>query len=430
ALVVSLRQIAALPPMRSGRDAGPKSIVLLGIDSLAQNEDVRILRRYAETRGGTWFEHPVSPGLMTNPVWTSLLLHRPVSETGVFLVRQPVDWSKAPFTLVKRARELGYTSWSFFSDQFTTYVGSDAGFDRNRSGPRGWLQVATTGVKDASVLLPLLLPRLPEIPFASTPRNQAGTYCFDVIGEINAILTAGSATPGGDFIAAHLDYLHQPRYPRYSEMSAREAGDVRWVPVWDIRDPSLDFNYPPIKHDPLKLYAWKLQNIQKLVTAEIEQTKFLAPEKANRLVILSDHGNRAEMEAENFGREEFYRVVFIGFGTAPRDAQKPISLLDAAELVGLDDPTRRGAAEPIVEFTSVTNEEWEELVKTARLRWNGDSGLNGALIASIGKRLLGYRPHGEPAGYFPSPVRQSMEALPLAPSDAATASVGATSNSE
>ncbi|HEY5610059.1 MAG TPA: hypothetical protein VIL97_02530, partial [Thermoanaerobaculia bacterium] len=367
---VAMWRVSFLPLWEPLRDAQPNTTVLFGIDSLSHDDDLRPLAAFTRQHHGTWYERAVTPGFLTNTVWASILMHRPVNETGVFFIRQAPDWSKAPFNLVARARRDGFTTVSYFSDQFTTFVGSEAGFDLDRSGPKGWLQVATTCVKDASVFLPLLQPRLPPIPLAGTPANQSGTYAFDVRQEVNAILAPG-VVDGKTFVAAHLDSLHQSRYPRYSELTHDERDRVLLAPAGAVHDLSFDWQYPEPEKEPLGVYRWKVRWIQRLIAGEIVRTKFLDPGKNNRLIVFSDHGNRKGLLQTNFGEERFHRVIMATFGVPSRDPAGPISVAGISEWLGFDDPTR-APLEPVMVHVGVTAEEWSALMKSSRIRSNGE----------------------------------------------------------
>jgi len=378
------------------------TIVVLGLDSISQQDDVSLLRSVTREFSGTWYEKAVTPGLLTNSSWPAIILHRPVHESGVFLIYQKVDWSRSPFQLVRRASEAGCATSSFFSDQFTTYVGSTAGFARDRSGPKGWLQLGTAELKNGSVFLPIALMLLPSIPTARTPANQSGTFAFDLRREIDEILTEG--TGRCTFVAGHLDYLHQPLYPRYSDLTAKERTIVRGSRVEALEDLSLDWQFPVIAGDDLQLYSWKTKRLQRILAQELRATGFLDPSHRNRLVLFSDHGNRRGLTDENFGRVRYHRVIFVTFGVARRDPLLPISLLDISELVGFPDPSRPGPASPIVEYTNARGDEWRLLMQTARLHSNGEISLDPAILSQIGKRLRGYAPYAPNPAYFPAPA--------------------------
>ena len=217
--------------------------VVLGLDSLSRRDAGEELRRMALERGGTWYARAVTPGLLTNAVWLSLVTsHRP-SEIGVFFTFQSPDWRTLPANLVERARAEGLHTVSFFSDQFTMHVGADLRFDEDRSGPRGWRQVVTAAVKDAGLFLPVVLPHLPRIPGAATPANQAGTYAYSLRRELEDIFTAGRSDRG-TLVLAHLDYLHQARYPGYSELTPEQRARVRAARVLTLVDQSIHWQYP------------------------------------------------------------------------------------------------------------------------------------------------------------------------------------------
>ena len=382
--------------------ARPGTTVILGLDSISQQDDVSILHSLTREFSGTWYDKPVTPGLLTNSVWPSLIMHRPVHESGVFLIYQTVDWSRSPFQLVRRASESGCETSSFFSDQFTTYVGATAGFDRVRSGPKGWLQLGTAEVKNGSIFLPIFLPLLPPIPAARTPANQSGTFAFDLRREIDAILTEG--TGRCKLVAGHIDYLHQPLYPRYSDLTAAERSIVRGSRVEALEDLSLDWQFPVIPGDQLKLYDWKTRRLQNILAQEIRATGYFEPSGRNRLVLFSDHGNRRALTGANFGRSQYHRVIFATFGLPSREPLRPISLLDISELLGFPDRSRPGPAAQIVEYTNATGDEWRHLLKSAQWRLDGEISLDPAIVEKIGKRLLAYEPYAPKPQYSPAPT--------------------------
>jgi hypothetical protein len=375
---------------------------------VTQTDDVRLLRESVRRLGGTWYEKPVPPGLLTNSVWPAIVLDRPVSETGVFLIHQTPDWDGSPFNLVRRARAGGCRTYALFPSRITFYLGRDAGFEVDRAGPRGWLHYATAFVKDGSVFLPIVLPHLREIPGSIVPVNQSGTFAYSLRRDVRAAFTAG-ARDGCAFVATHLDYLHQGAYPGYSELDSSERRRVRGARAASIRDLSLHWQPPPIPGEPLGIELWKLRYLQRTLGEEIERTRFLDKSKGNRLVLFSDHGNRREITEANFGEPRYHRVLFATFGVPARDPRAPISLLDIAEMLGYADERRVGRADPIVEYVNATGEEWKRLQSSARLQSDGHVVLDPEIVRSIGERLQGYRPYA-PGGYFPAPLRRTPPA--------------------
>jgi hypothetical protein len=404
ATVTAVSWMIGRAPVRSGsRQAPAGSVVLLGIDSLSQSDDLGKLRAFTIDRGGTWYDHAVTPGLLTNAVWGALLQHRLVRETGVWEIFMTADWSKVPYDLVREAHRQGFTTYSYFSDQFTTYVGTEAGFDVNRSGPMGWLQLATASLKNDSVFLPVALPRLPSLPGAKTPSNQSGTFGFDVAGEIETILTTNA--PGGRaFSAGHLDYLHQPLYPKLSDLTAEEKRIVLHSPVVSAQDFSFDWQYPPIPGDALGLYRWKIRHVQDVVSQAIERTRYLDPARKNRLVLFSDHGNRKNLNEDDFANPSYWNVVCATFGIPSRESSAPISLLEIPGMLGFPDPSRPGDAAPAVQFAGINEQESAQLSQ-AYFLLDGRIIANPKVMAGIGKRIKEYRPFQSPGIYLPAPAQ-------------------------
>jgi len=382
-----------IPAVRRPAASSRGSIVLLGIDSLSQADDLGPLRDFTRARGGSWHTRAVAPGLVTNAVWTSILQHRPVRDTGVFTICMSPDWRAAPFNLVSAAHRAGFRTRSYFSDQFTSYVGTEAGFDLDRSGPLGWLQLATASLKENSVFLPILLPRLPRLPGARTPRNQSGTFGFDVAAELDDLL-ASERDAGATFSAGHLDYLHQPLYPRFDELAPAERTRVLGSPVAAVEDLSFDWQYPTIPGDALGVYSWKVRHVQRMVIDALERTGFLESDRGNRLILFSDHGSRKDLTVATFERPKYWNVVLATFGADARSRDVPLSLLDVPALLRLEDSTRPVPDSPEVEFAGVEVTDLPRLapyfLPDGRVLFAPD------VVARIGRTLRTFRPFGEP----------------------------------
>jgi hypothetical protein len=399
--VTALTWAASRNPESAG-SAGSRETVLLGIDSVSQVEDVSALRNATRRLGGIWYEKPVPPGLLTNSVWPSILMNRRPSETGIFFVFQKPNWARAPFNLILRARREGCRTFAYLETGFSAYIGREPGFDEDGSGPRGWLQPATAAVKSASVLLSVLLPRLPAIPGALTPANQTGTFAYDLRREVHQALTAGAAARCS-LTASHLDYLHQTAFPASSQLTPAERRAVWGGRTRGVRDLDLDWQDPAVPDEPLDVSAWKLAYIQRVILEELGETRFLDPPRKNRLILFSDHGIRRDISESNFGEARYHRVLFATFGVPPRGAALPISLLDIPAMLGLGDPRRPGPSEPVVEYANATPREWSQMMDSARLESDGSILLNRKIVEQIGQRMTGYRPYSGSTDYCPAP---------------------------
>lgn len=394
-------------PDGQGRRAPAGMRIVLGLDSISRLDEVEGLRRLAVERGGTWYERAVTPGLITNSVWWSILTGEPPHRTGVFFVFQAPDPGRLPPTLVSRAKAEGLRTCAFFSDQLTMQVGADVPFDENHSGPRGWLQITTAAVKDAGWFLPAVLPHLPPIPGAATPANQSHTYAFSLRRELAELLTCGGG-PGGSLTLAHVDYLHQACYPGMSQLGPAERARVRRAPLSAVVDRSIDWQYPFTKDEPLRIYSWKLAELQVALREVVERTGVLDPARGNQLVVLSDHGQRTGLKASTFGDERYHSVVLVTFGVPARDPAAPISLLDVGALLGLapSGPTPR---EPAVEYVEAERQDWKELVRGSAPLLDGRVASPRATLVRMGNRLGVYRPFTEPRGYSTVSAAPALE---------------------
>jgi hypothetical protein len=401
--------MARFPPQ--GGEAGgaaARQRIVLGLDSLSFVDDLEPLRALAREHRGIFFEAAVTPGLLTNSVWPAILASQRASELGTYFIFQAPDWNSLPPTLVDRARAAGLETHSYFSDQFTLHVGSDLAFDHNHSGPRGWKQAVSAGVKDASVFLPVILPWFPELPGRGSPPNQAGTYAFSLRRELGEIF-AGARRNGGSLVLGHIDYLHQARFPGLSELTDAQRAAVRSAPLSGLVDRSIDWQYPNAEGDPIGLYAWKVRRLQEMLAMVVRESGVLDPGRNNQLILFSDHGARTGVTEANFGDDKYRHVPLVSFGTATRDSHAIISLLDVSSLVGLPDEKRPAPHRPLVEYANVSNEEWASLVKKSRPRADGGVDLDREILKILGARLRVFDPTSTPPAYQPAPSTPVIE---------------------
>jgi len=368
---------------------GTPPTVLLGLDSLSLSDDVTLLRDWVTAKGGAWHTNIVSPGLLTNAVWSSLLLQKPVREHGVFHTFQG-HADPAACTLVRLAKEQGYHTVAFFSDQFTCWLGSDCAFDEDRSGPKGWRQMATTLYANNSLLLPLVRPLLPMLPWSTTPPNQAGTFAYSLGRELSEIITQSSAG-GKTLVLGHSIYLHVSCHPSLLDLSKAERWRVLAATVSQVQDRSFDWQDFDHPDDALPLRRWKVRHLQETVVRVIEETKFL--EQGGKLALFSDHGDRWGLTPQTFKDPRFWNVLFATFNLPVYEMEKPVSLIDCGAILGLT-PSRPFA--PVVEYAMGNVEEWQLLGQSAAISWDGSVHLDEAVLASIRQRLESYLPSFSP----------------------------------
>ncbi|HEX6260056.1 MAG TPA: hypothetical protein VFZ51_05325 [Woeseiaceae bacterium] len=362
----------------------PAEIVLLGLDSLSHHDHIEPLEAWTEARGGTWYEHPVAPGLLTNAVWTSILTMKPVSAHRIFhTFQRPVE---SP-ALLTAARAKGYFTVAIFPDQVTSSVGSRSGFDEDRSGAIGWRQVLLPAVANNAILIPIVRPAFPRTWPLTSPPNQAGTFTYDVRWEIRGILRAGA--PGRrTFVASHLTYTHLAAYPRSFDLSRSELRGVMRAPGRLIADRSFDWQDTDRPTDPIPLQQWKLNFLQRVIQEEVESAHYL--ENGRTLIVFSDHGHRLGLSEYTFQDERYHRVLLATFGLPARCPREPISLIDVGVLLGFSDTD----ADPVVEFAIAPSDIWPALMKSAKLSFDGDVDLDPALLDKVFAGLLRHRPAG------------------------------------
>ena len=385
AVALSAAWVPVLASSTSGFGRHQSTVVILGIDSLAQSDDVQGLRNWVGSLGGAWYERAVAPGLLTNAVWASVLTMQPVGEHGIFHPFQTFPAGRA--RLVARARQAGFHTVSMFSDQLTCAIGSQAGFDEDRSGPIGWRQLALATVQNSSLLLPLFRPLLPPAPWSVAPPNHAGTFTYDLERDIRAVLMSGSPNRQ-TLVAAHLTYLHMAAFPRFVDMAWNDRLRVARSPAGMLRDRTLDWQYVDTASDPVPLHQWKLAKLQKVLVRTVDTTAFLR--HGGKLLLFSDHGQRVGLTPQSFNAPRYHHVVMASIGLPVGQVQEPVSLADVGALLGLAPPTYR--SEPVVEFASPPQAVWARLASTARMHWSGVIGLDGRLLDVVFEGLQRHRP--------------------------------------
>ena len=382
--------------------------MLLGIDSVAQTDDVEALREFVSLHDGSWYERAVAPGLLTNAVWASVMTMKPVREHRVFQTFQPFPAGEA--RLVANARAAGFYTVSVFSDQLTCAIGSQAGFDDDRSGPIGWRQLILAIVQNSSVFLPLFRPLMPRAAWSAAPANHAGTFTYDLDREVREILTSGA--PGRRtfvFVAAHLTYLHLAVYPRTVDLSWHELSRVARAPAASLRDRTFFWQDTDAPTDPVQLHRWKLARLQSVLVSAVDRTRFV--ERGGRLLMFSDHGDRVVWRRTPSRTRGITTWCSRRIGLPAAGVDQPRSLLDIGSLLGL---APAHTFDPVVEFATPPESLWPKLAATARPRWSGQIDVDPELLGLIFKDLRSHRPWTclHPGTTQPAPVRSNYRPLP------------------
>jgi hypothetical protein len=311
---------------------------------------------------------------------------RPIHEHGAFQTFQAFPETPTA-TLLKEAQQKGYWTIGVFPDQLTSWVGSQAGFDEDRSGPLGWRHLVTFYVQNSSLFLPLVRPLFPHLPFSDAPPNHSGTFTYNVNRELNEIFSAH--TPGRKtFVAAHLTYLHTPCFPKYFELSWKERLEILRAKVWSVKDRSFDWQDVHLPTDPFRLREWKIKRLLAAVSRTVDETQFL--ERGGSLILFSDHGDRVGLNMENFWRAQYHHVLFVTFGLPQRDPTRPISLLEIGALLGF--APFATTFPPVVELSLAQAMEWHTLIRSGHLHKDGTVTFDLQLLTDLFRQLRVYRP--------------------------------------
>jgi hypothetical protein len=367
---------------------GKPPLVMLGLDSVSDKDDLIPLKDWVARNNGTYYHYAVTPGLYTNSVWTSIISMLPVKEHGVCYICQSYPKLKDNENLIERAKETGYWTVAVFPDQTTEWSSIQAGFDENRSGPVGWRQFATSTVENASILLPIFRPLLPRLTKPGVPPNHAGTFTYSLDRELDEIFSRG--IPGRSvFICAHLTYLHSISYPGLMKLSRSEYADVLCAKVRSVVDRSFFWQDVDLPTDAIQLHRWKEMRLQRAVMESVKRTGFF--KRGGKLLLFSDHGNRAGLTMDNFCQERYYHVPLATFNLPPQNPEHPISLIDAGKLLGLE--PNKPPSLPVVEYSTAQRSDWSILAKNAHIRWDGRVDLDNNILKAIFDRLRACDPY-------------------------------------
>lgn len=375
------------PPAEGPRD----SVLLIGVDSVSAADVPGGPLEALAAEGGRAYRAAVSPALLTNAVWATILLGEPPERHGVLIGLQ--DWSLDgnAASLTARARAEGLSTVAVFPNRSTTWAGARGGFDADFGGALGWHQMSTAWLKNSGVLLPLLLPLLPDVPGARTPRNQVDTFCYDLDSDLARVLEPGE---GRRFVAAHVTYLHESRYPSFPEMGPEERRRVLRAPAGRVFDDSFNWLHEDEPDAPIPLRRFKWDRLQRLLSEYLRSSGVLEPSRGNVVVVFADHGPRHGLKQETFCEPRFWHVPLLSWGDRsglPVDA--PLSLGDLDRIAGL---ARPGAPRvpPRVTFASVPPKDWAELMSRTRPRPDGSTELPGEVLARIAGRAESCDPAG------------------------------------
>ncbi len=361
------------------------SLVLLGLDSASVDDTTPEFNQWVEARHGTVYERAVTPALLTNAVWASILTAREPAVTGVLHTFQQIPRDSA--RLVAWAKQAGYWTVSSFSNQLSSSVGADVNFDEDRSGPLGSRHLILQLVHNSSLVLPLVRPVLPRSSiFASTP-NLAGSFSYSVGRDIREILYAGrDGQP--TFAAGHQTYLHLASFPTLLEMNWNERWRVLRSPVNEVQDRSLDWSDSDHTDDAIPVHEWKRKALFRAVQNEVDRSGFL--EQGGRLVLFTDHGERSGLNETTFVDPKYHHVILTTFNLPEREPARPRSLIDIGLLLGLTDEAF--GKPPSVELAIFPAEMWAAIAARAKLDWSGRVHLDEAQLAIVASRMKTFIP--------------------------------------
>ena len=277
----------------------------------------------------------------------------------------------------------------------------------------GWRQIATSMVKNGSVLMPMMVSRMPQIPFSTTRPNQANTYCYNLKATIRRFLTTGTRTHRA-FVAGHVEYLHQTAYPGMQDLNSGERELVMHATVDSLRDNSLHWYAPETTSEPLDVNDWKEDHLQQVLIEELKETGFLDPARRNRLVVFSDHGHRRGLTNDNFGDPRYYNVLLATFG-APvvGDPSKPISVLEIPRILGFVDASRPALSPAVTEYVNLSTEQFKSAAQGTRVKLDGRLELPQEILSVSEQKLKEFQP---PSGEYSEVPENHKEEKPE-PSD-------------
>ncbi len=410
-LALGLALLGGASPPASSR--GPRdSVLLVGLDSVWVDDLAAGRLRELAATGARSYRKAVAPALITNGVWASVLLGEAADRHRVLLGLQ--DWSigDRQDALPLRARAAGLETVAVFPNRSTTWIGARGGFDSDEGGALGWRQMATAWVKDGGVVLPLLLPLLPEVPFAATPRNQADTYTYDLETDLARVVGREGRAK---FVAAHLTYLHENRYPSFPEMGSEERLRVLRAPAGRVFDDSFNWRHRDDPASPIALRPFKWARLQEALASALVSSGVLEPASGNVVVLFADHGPRYGLSQETFRDRRFWHVPLVAWGDrSDLPLDEPVSLAEIGRITGLTAP-RAERVPAAVSFADVTISDWKEMEGGTRPLRDGSVALPADVVGRIVDRAERYEPGEadfgpETAGPASDPRPEAQEA--------------------
>ena len=360
------------------RSGTPPKVLILGLDSLSYDETA-IAREWIETQGGTVYKKAVTPALLTNAVWASVLAADYPSRHGVTQTFQRIPPESS--TLLQQATKHGFRTIGRFPDQLTCSAGSDAGFEENLSGPVGWRQLILPLVHNGSLLVALVRPLLPRAGIFASPPNMAGSFSFSLEREIDELLHPRAS--GQTLVAGHITYMHFPAYPRTADLTWRDMTRLLVAQVRGVRDRTFDWTDADRPSDPIPVHEWKRQRLLHVVVEALDRSG--VAKSGSRVVLFSDHGERLGLNRLTVEDPKYHHVLLATMNVPPRESESPRSLVDIGFLLGLASPH---PDTPRVEFSVFPTELWKELFATAQLEWSGKVILNANVAAKAGPPVV------------------------------------------
>jgi hypothetical protein len=240
--------------------------------------------------------------------------------------------------------------------------------------------MATAWLKDAGVVMPLLLPLLPEAPLSATPRNQVDTFTYDLEADLLRIVgAAGRRT----LVAAHVTFLHENRYPSFREMTPEERARVLAAPAARVFDDSFNWRHEDAPDAPVPLRRAKWARLQAALVSAVRAAGLADPSNRNVLVVFADHGPRFGLSSSTFRERRFWHVPLLAWGDrSSLPAGEPVSLAEIPRIAGLSGAGDARRTVSVV-FADVTLADWKEMEGRVRLRWDGTTELPADVVARI-----------------------------------------------
>lgn len=209
-------------PGESGRHAGTRNIVLIGVDSLsaeALESTPQLMPNLAGLMDGAQrYSRAYTPMGRTFPAWVSILSGKSPAEHGAVFNLRNMEHVRRQELLTYRLRDMGYHTVFAIDERRFANIDESFGFDRVVGPKAGALDFVLQGVNDNPLSNLLLQTPLGAYLFPYSYINVAAHANYSASGFVDRVLQA-SVADRPLFMAVHFESAHFPFKTRHGQIT-------------------------------------------------------------------------------------------------------------------------------------------------------------------------------------------------------------------